>query len=85
MSRKLSIVLCFVSFTALAAIVASPFAEDVDDAFVYVSLFVGIPVLLISSAMLLVSWWRQQIKGETPRPRSKWRKVFDVMNLPPFP
>jgi hypothetical protein len=85
MSRKLRIVLCFVSFTALVAVVASPFAEDVDDAFVYASLFVGIPLMLISSAILLVSWWRQQIKGEPPRPRSRWKKVFDaVMNLP-FP
>ena len=53
MSRKLSLVLCFVGFVALAVIVGSPFAEDIDDAFVIASLYVGIPLLLISSAVLL--------------------------------
>jgi hypothetical protein len=83
--RKLSLVLCIVSFVALAVIVGSPFAEDVDDAFVVASLFVGIPLMLISSAVVVVDWWQQRIKDEPPRPRSRWRKVFDAVRSLPFP
>jgi hypothetical protein len=60
--------------------VVSPYAERIDDAYVSLWVYIGIPLLLISSMYALAVWWKTQIKGERLEKTqdSPWKKRMKV-------
>ena len=69
------------AFIALALIVGSPYAESIDDAYVRLSLYVGIPLLLVTSVVALRVWGATQIKGDPlPTPfKTRWPRVASAL------
>ena len=73
--RKILYALAFITFLL---VVASPFAESADNMAVYI----GLPLLLIGSAVAFYDWLRPQ--GGANDPSSKWRKRLDFFKVWPW-
>ncbi|HZI50445.1 MAG TPA: hypothetical protein VFE29_01365 [Terriglobia bacterium] len=65
------------AFMALVLIVGSPYAQAIDDTYVYLS----IPLLLIASIFALRVWWTTQIKGYPPPTpfRTRWPRLTSAL------
>ena len=66
---------------ALALIVGSPYAKSIDDAYVRLSLYVGLPLLLITSIYAVHVWWKTQINGHPPPTpfKTRWPRVASAL------
>ena len=65
----------------LALIVGSPYAQSVDNFFISLSLYVGLPIMLLMSMFAVSAWWKTQIKGDPPPPpaNTRWKRVASAL------
>jgi hypothetical protein len=82
MSESRQNVLYFLWFVAFILIVASPFAESVDNLLAYVAL----PLVVILSILSLYSWKRARDLGGRKDSGSTWPRRIETFlrKLPPF-
>jgi len=82
MTQKRLRVLYLLAFVGFVLIVASPYAESVDNALVYVA----IPLFLMLAVLSLYSWKRARDLGGRKDTGSTWPRRLETFlrKLPPF-
>lgn len=81
MSERWRKLLSLLALVAFLLVVASPFAESIDNALVYVTL----PLFLVLAVLSLYSWKRARDLGGR-EPGSTWPRRLETLlrKLPPF-
>ena len=76
LTSKKSAIPGLLAFIGFVLVVVSPYARSIDDAYITLSFYIGIPLLLIASVYAVLYWWATQIQGgPPPTSATKWKRI----------